>query len=74
MNMSKLSKIVVTIVVVLLFLIIHTVIVGIRSDAGYKTPGFLDVIVFLAAVGALTAIWKKPKNKDGDDNSSVLQK
>jgi hypothetical protein len=75
--MSKLAKILVTIGVVFLFLVINTVITGVRSEAGYKTPGFLAVIVFVGMIGALKAIWKKPKNEDDNkdnDNTSILQK
>ena len=73
--MSKLAKILVTIGVVFLFLVINTVIAGVRSEAGYKTPGFLGLIVFAGMLGALKAIWKKPKKENDDnDKSSILQK
>jgi hypothetical protein len=72
--MSKLAKILVTIGVVFLFFIVFAVIAGVMSDAG-RTPGILGLIVFGALIGALRAIWKKPKNEDDkDDNTSVLQK
>ncbi len=74
--MSQLSKILVTIGVVVLFVIIFGAIAGSMSDAG-RTPGILGLIVFGALIGALKAIWKKPKkeeNKDDKDNTSVLQK
>lgn len=72
--MSKLAKILVTIGVVFLFFIVFAVIAGAMSDAG-RTPGILGLIVFGALIGALRAIWKKPKSEDDkDDNTSVLQK
>ena len=74
--MSQLSKILVTIGVVVLFVIIFGAIAGSMSDAG-RTPGILGLIVFGALIGALKAIWKKPKKeeiKDDKDNTSVLQK
>lgn len=72
--MSKLAKILVTIGVVFLFFIVFAVIAGVMSDAG-RTPGILGLIVFGALIGALRAIWKKPKSEDDkDDNTSVLQK
>jgi phosphotransferase system glucose/maltose/N-acetylglucosamine-specific IIC component len=37
-------------------------IVGIRGEAGHKTPGILGLVVFAGMVGALKAIWKKSKN------------
>ena len=71
--MSKLSKILVTIGVVFLFFIIFGVIAVAASDAG-RTPGILGLIVFGALIGALRAIWKKPKGGGKDDDSSILQK
>ena len=78
--MEKSTKIVVTIGVVIVFLILSTVITGIRTDSGHRTPGILGLIVFAGLIGALRAIWKKDKNenkdenKDDDDNSPILQK
>ena len=71
--MNKLSKILVTIIVVFLFFIVFGAIAGVMSEAG-RTPGILGLIVFGALIGALRAIWKKPKNEDNNDNSSILQK
>ena len=71
--MSQLSKILVTVGVVFLFIIIFGAIAGAMSDAG-RTPGILGLIVFGALIGALRAIWKKPKNEDSNDNTSILQK
>lgn len=61
--MSELSKILATIGVVVLFVIIFGAIVGSMSDAG-QTPGILGLIVLGALIGALRAIWKKPKNNE----------
>jgi hypothetical protein len=72
-NMSQLSKIMVTIGVVFLFIIFFGAIAGTMSDAG-RTPGILGLIVFGSMIGALRAIWKKPKNEDSNDNTSILQK
>ena len=71
--MGQLSKILVTVGVVFLFFIIFGAIAGSMSDAG-RTPGILGLIVFGALIGALRAIWKKPKNDDNNDNTSILQK
>lgn len=71
--MSQLSKILVTVGVVFLFFIIFGAIAGSMSDAG-RTPGILGLIVFGALIGALRAIWKKPKNDDNNDDTSILQK
>lgn len=71
--MSQLSRILVTFGVVFLFFIIFGAIAGSMSDAG-RTPGILGLIVFGALIGALRAIWKKPKNDDNNDDTSILQK
>ena len=71
--MSQLSRILVTVGVVFLFFIIFGAIAGSMSDAG-RTPGILGLIVFGALIGALRAIWKKPKNDDNNDDTSILQK
>lgn len=75
--MSQLTKIIVTFVVIILFFILTVAISKMRSDAGFSTPGIFGLIVFAGFIGALRAIWKKPKDDDKkDDNSdtSILQK
>lgn len=72
--MNKFAKVLVTIGVVFLFFIVFGAIVGARSNAGHGTPGFIGLIIFAALIGALRAIWKKSKNDDNNDNTSVLQK
>ena len=67
--MQKSTKVIVTIVAVVLFIILSAIITGVRSDAGHSTPGFLAIILFVALVGALRAIWKK--SNDNDDNTSL---
>ena len=65
--MSKIAKILVTV----------GVIVSIRTNAGYKTPGIIGLICFAALIGAIRAIWKGNKSKKDDnneDNSAILQK
>ena len=71
--MSKSAKILVTIGVVFLFIIVFGVIAGAMSNAG-RTPGILGLIVFGGLIGALRAIWKKPKGKEDNNNTSILQK
>ncbi len=71
--MGKSAKILVTIGVVLLFFIVFGAIAGARSDAG-RTPGIFGLIVFGALIGALRAIWKKPKKEDENNGNSILQK
>ena len=67
--MQKTTKVIVTIVAIVLFIILSTVITGIRSDTGHSTPGFLSIILLVALIGALRAVWKK--SNDNDDNTSL---
>lgn len=61
--MNKTSKIIVTAVIIVVFFFVFAAIVGIRGDAGYKTPGMLGLIVFAGMIGAIKAVWgKKDKN------------
>lgn len=69
--MSKLSKVIVTILVLVVFVVLFAVITGMRESAGHSTPGILGIIVFVAMIGALRAVWKKD-NKNNDSN--MLQK
>ena len=43
-----------------------------------QSSGFIGLILLVALIGAIRAIWKKPKNEgkkdDDENNSSVLQK
>lgn len=55
--MEKTTKVIVTVVAIVVFIIISAVITGVRSDAGYSTPGFLSVILLFALIGAIRAIW-----------------
>ena len=62
--MSKASKIVVTIVIIIAFMAIFGIIVGVRGDNGNSTPGIFGLIVFAGMIGAVRAIWKKDQNED----------
>lgn len=73
--MSKTAKYLVTILAIFLFIIIFTVIVGVRSDAGNTTPGILGLLIFAGLIGALRAIWKSKSPEDNNDSdSTALQK
>lgn len=74
--MNQFSKVVVTIVAIIILFLLTVAISHMRSDSGFSTPGIFGLIVFAGFIGALRAIWKKPKGEDkkDDNNSSVLQK
>lgn len=73
--MSKLAKIVVTIIIVIVFSLLFSAISGMASDAGQETSGIFGLIVFAGLIGALRAVWKKPKNKaDAEGKNSDVNK
>lgn len=71
--MSKASKIIVTIVIVVLFIVLSAVNTGIRGDAGYSTPGPFGLIIFLGMIGAIRAVWKKEKNEDNNKGNDITK-
>ena len=71
--MDKSSKIVLTIVIVIVAFILFSVIVGVRTDSGHKTPGIFALILLAATYGSLRALWKKDKGGKDNNNSSILQ-
>lgn len=77
-NMSKTSKIVVTIIVVFAFFMLFALVNAGREASGHSTPGILGLILLAAAYGAIRAIWKSGKDKSKDNNhdypDSMLQK
>ena len=62
--MEKSTKIIVTIIIVVVFIGVSAVVTGIRNDAGAATPGIFGIILFAALIGGLRAVWKKDKDED----------
>ena len=62
--MEKSTKIIVTIIIIVVFIVLSANVSGIRSDAGAATPGIFGIILFAALIGGLSAVWKKDKNGD----------
>ena len=75
--MSKSAKVLVTIGAIFLYIIIATPIMAAMKESG-QSSGFIGLILIVALIGAIRAIWKKPENEgkkdDDENNSSVLQK
>lgn len=75
--MSKSAKVLVTIGAIFLYIIIATPITAAMKESG-QSSGFIGLILLVALIGAIRAIWKKPKDEgkknDDENNSSVLQK
>ncbi len=58
--MSKVSKIILTVAMVLIFFLLSAFIGELRGHGG--RTGVWGIIFMLALVGGLRALWKKPKN------------
>ena len=56
--MSKASKTVVTIVLVLVFILLFSVVAGVSHDNGGRTTGVFGLILVAGLIGGLRAIWK----------------
>ena len=66
--MNKASKIIVTIVIIVVFIFLYAIIIGVRGEAGHRTPGILGFAVFAGMIGAVRAVWKNDKDKKEDDH------
>lgn len=64
--MNRTSKIVSTVVVIIVALALFVPIAGIASDAG-ETVGVLGIIIVAGAWAGIKAIWKKK----GDDGGAI---
>lgn len=62
--MEKGTKIILTIIIVVVFIGLSAVVTGIRSDAGAATPGIFGIILFAALIVGLRAVWKKDKDEE----------
>ncbi len=72
--MSKSAKILVTIGAIILYILIATPITAAMKESG-QSSGIIGILLLVALIGALRAIWKKPKkDENNNDNSSILQK
>jgi len=56
------SKVIVTIGIIIGFIFLFGVIVA--SNKGGGTPGFLGLILFAGMVAGIRAVWKKPSPKN----------
>lgn len=63
--MTKLSKILATGVVIIVFLILSALL-QLGSDPGGRNPGIIGIIIFVGLIVAIRAIWKKPMGGKSD--------
>lgn len=57
--MSKLAKIIITVLIVIVDIVLTAVVNELRSAAGYTTTGIWGLIVLAGAIGGIRAVWKK---------------
>ncbi len=60
-EVNKTTKVFLSILVVFIFIALFAIIVGIRTDNGWTTPGILGLILFSITGLSLRFIWKKKK-------------
>ena len=76
--MKKSSKVLYTVLVVIAFLFVGTIIMGAINDSGGPS-GIASLLIVVGLWGAIRAIWKQPEegneneDKKTDDNNSILQ-
>lgn len=67
--MKSTSKVIVTIVALVVFFFIFSAIVGVSSEAGHGGPGILGLAMFAALVGVLKSVWKKNPDESQDEKA-----
>ena len=60
--MKKATKIIITIISIVVFLFLFAILISIRQANGFRTPGMLGLILFAALIGAIRAVWHNPDN------------
>ena len=70
--MSKTSKILVTIGIIIAFLFFFGLLTASRSNGGNSTPGIFGIILLVGMIAGIKAVWKK--EKDNDDNHQLDKK
>ena len=71
--MNKTSKVIITIIAIVLVLVIFVGLSASMSDSGGNVPGIIGLILFGGLYFGLKAMWKD-ENKDNDkNNNSLLQ-
>ena len=72
--MSKFSKTIVTIGIVIAFIFIFGLITAAMSENGGGTPGIFGLILGFGAYAGIKAVWKKDKQKNDDIDNHQLDK
>lgn len=60
--MEKSTKIIVTVVIVIAFILSWMLVVFLMESTDRGTPGIIGMAVMCVFIAALRAIWKKPKD------------
>lgn len=73
--MNKLTKILITIISIAVYLFVAVLFTAIIEEGG-SSPTFINIILLLVLIFALRGLWNKDKNDNNDDkdNTSILQK
>lgn len=73
--MKTVTKIIVTIGIVLALIVITAVLQGVAvAEGSRRPPVFIVMLIMYGVYGAIKAVWKKKKTDDQDDQDTpVLQ-
>lgn len=66
--MSNISKVLVTIGIIVGFLFFFGLLTASRSSEGNRTPGIFGIILFVGLIAGIKAVWKKEKMVEDEYN------
>lgn len=61
--MKKTSKVLVTVISIVIFIVLYAALVAVRGETGHSTPGIIGLVLLGGLIVALREVWKK-----SDDN------
>lgn len=71
--MSKLSKVIVTLVIIAVYVVVNVLFFIASTQAGRShTPGLIGMILLLGMIAALRAVWKK--DRDGGESTDIKRR
>lgn len=66
--MSNMSKILVTIGIIIGFIFVFGLLTASRSSGGNSTPGIFGIILFVGMIAGIKAVWKKENDNNNNHN------
>ena len=57
--MKTSTKILLTLAVVIVYVVLSVIVFIVRTDSGFRTPGILGMILMVALIFGIRAVWRK---------------